>query len=133
MTRAQRHTNADRVLRHLRQTGEPRSAYQILAALRPEGFGAPMTVYRALEQLEAAGRVHRIESLNAWAACCRPAHSEAPVFLICQACGAVTETLDHALANALAALSARAGFTVEHTSVEIQGRCAACIASASAA
>lgn len=121
-----RRTHADRVLEHLGRQTKPLSAYQILEGLRGDGVNAATTVYRALEQLLAAGRVHRIESLNAWTVCCDPSHTETPVFEICEHCGAVTEHVDARLAENIAALSSHSGFKPEHSVIEIRGSCCAC-------
>lgn len=121
-----RRTHADRVFDVLQAQGQPLSAYQILEALRPDGVNAATTVYRALDQLHGAGRVHRIESLNAWTVCCAPRHAEPPVFEICTDCGAVTERLDNRLARDVAALSDRTGFAPDTSVIEIRGRCTRC-------
>ena len=125
-----RKTHAERVLEHLRGQTKPLSAYQILKDLRSEGVTAPTTVYRALDQLVASGRAHRIESLNAFTACCDPCYAETPVFEICENCGAVTEHVDARLAETIATLSSHSGFTPEHSVIEIRGRCGACRADA---
>ena len=128
--RSERRTHADRVLEHLRRQNKPLSAYKILEDLRSEGVTAATTVYRALDQLLAAGRVHRIESLNAWTACCDPSHAETPVFEICEDCGTVTEHVDTRVAQDIATLSKRSGFTPERSVIEIRGRCGTCRADA---
>ena len=66
--------NHKRVYAHLRKAGAPLSAYQILEAMHADGFRAPVTVYRALERLMGEGRIHRVESLNAFVPCCDPDH-----------------------------------------------------------
>ncbi|MCB1460156.1 MAG: transcriptional repressor, partial [Nitratireductor sp.] len=60
------------VLNALVAAGGPLSAYGILDQLREEGFRAPLQVYRALEKLVDQGKVHRLESLNAFVACSHP-------------------------------------------------------------
>ena len=62
---SKRVTHADRVFKYLQSQDRPVSAYDILEALRGDGVTASTTVYRALEKLLHAGKVHRIESLNA--------------------------------------------------------------------
>lgn len=126
-----RRTHADRVLEHLRRQTKPRSAYQILEDLRCEGVTATTTVYRALDQLVASGKVHRIESLNAFTACCDPSHTGSPVFEICEDCGAVTEHVHTRLAKDIAVLSRSSGFKPAHSVIEIRGRCGACVADSS--
>ena len=61
------------------------SAYMILDELRENGFRAPLQVYRALEKLISMGRVHRLESLNAFIACAHLSCEKIGVtaFLIC--------------------------------------------------
>ena len=121
-----RRTHADRVFDCLCAEARPLSAYQILEVLRGEGLNAPTTVYRALDQLVAAGRVHRIESLNAWTVCCAPHHVETPVFEICTVCGAVIEHLDAHIASSVAALANRTDFEPDTSVIEIRGRCGEC-------
>ena len=61
-------TGNDRlVFEVLRAADGPVSAYDIMDRLKPDRPRiAPTTVYRALEHLIRAGRVRRIESLNAY-------------------------------------------------------------------
>ena len=123
-------THSDRVLELLRCQRRPLSAYEILEALRGDGVTAAMTVYRALARLLESGQVHRIESLNAWTACCEPHHSGTPVFEICDGCGNVTEHVASHLARDIAALSADSGFVPDRPVIEIHGRCSDCGATA---
>ncbi len=124
--RSGRQTNADRVLAHLRHQERPQSAYQILDDFRGDGVTGAMMVYCALDQLRAAGQVHRIESLNAWTVCRDPSHATTPVFEICRDCGAVTEHLDARLSCDIAKLSDRTGLTPDRSVIEIHGRCGDC-------
>ena len=55
------------------------------------GSTKPPTVYRALDFLIAHGLVHRLESLNAYVGCPAPDASHEGQFLICGACGGVSE------------------------------------------
>ncbi|MEM9430794.1 MAG: Fur family transcriptional regulator [Pseudomonadota bacterium] len=114
------------MLAYLRSQHKPLSAYDILAGLRAEGVTAPTTVYRALDKLLADGRIHRIESLNAWTVCCDPHHGETAVFEICDACGATTEHVDEHLTLGIAALSERTGFRPDRSVIEVHGRCVDC-------
>lgn len=116
------------VLDALEAGGGPRSAYGLLDALRDEGLKAPQQVYRALTRLVETGLVHRIESMNAYVACCRPgAHGDgASVFLICRACEGAEEMTDRDTSEALGRLCARTGFLPEKRTVEVHGLCRAC-------
>ena len=42
---------------------EPLKAYEILDTLKERGVRAPMTVYRALDGLEAKGHIHKLDGL----------------------------------------------------------------------
>ena len=118
--------HVDRVLRYLQQQDRPLSAYDIMEGLRPDGVTASTTVYRALEKLLNAGRVHRIESLNAWMVCCGGHDNQTPVFSICDDCGTVTEHTDSDFNHSIARLSKKTGFEPNHSVLEIHGRCGDC-------
>ncbi|MEO0915365.1 MAG: Fur family transcriptional regulator [Pseudomonadota bacterium] len=126
--RSKRVTHADRVFSYLKTKDRPMSAYEILDGLRKDGVSASTTVYRALEKLLEAGKVHRIESLNAWTVCCGAHDGKTPVFAICDDCGAVTEHVDSDFAASIASLSERTGFHPNHSVLELHGRCSSCSA-----
>jgi Fur family zinc uptake transcriptional regulator len=116
-----------RVLELVWNSHQPAGAYAILDALRAENRNAaPPTVYRALEFLHAHGLVHRIESLNAYIGCVRPAHPHAGQFLICQSCGVTMELHDDAISDTVSRSARRIGFEAIHQTVEVAGRCPDC-------
>ena len=123
---SKRVTHADRVFKYLQSQDRPVSAYDILEGLRGDGVTASTTVYRALEKLLHAGKVHRIESLNAWTVCCGRHEGKTPVFAICNECGTVTEHVDDDFADSIAGLSKRTGFAPNHSVLELHGRCSDC-------
>jgi Fur family zinc uptake transcriptional regulator len=111
---------------------EPVGAYTLLDRLKPErANAAPVTVYRALEFLQAHGLVHKVERLNAFIGCAEPGehhhHDHSVQFLICSACGSVTEMEDPGIAAAVAQAATQAGFRPHHATVEVEGRCASCV------
>ncbi len=114
------------VLDRLVAAGTPLSAYAILDALRPSGLKAPLQVYRALDRLVDRGLVHRLESLNAFIACCHDQHDRTAVFLICQRCGAVDEEDAPTLQGAIADLARASNFAVDSVVLEIKGLCRGC-------
>ncbi|MEL6508575.1 MAG: Fur family transcriptional regulator [Pseudomonadota bacterium] len=124
--RSKRVTHADRVFDYLQSQDRPMSAYDILEGLRDDGVTASTTVYRALEKLTEVGKVHRIESLNAWTVCCGGHDGKTPVFAICDDCGTVTEHVDDDFADSIAGLSQRTGFAPNHSVLELHGRCSDC-------
>lgn len=116
----------DSVLRVLHDAATPMSAYQVLDRLRPDGIQSPPVVYRALERLEKAGRIHRLEGLNAYFACCGQDHAKGTVFAVCTTCRRVEEWSGDGIDALIGAQAARAGFAVVGRTIEVRGVCAAC-------
>ena len=127
--RAAAKPNHERVLHILKDAAAPMTAYEVLDAARKHGITAPPTVYRALKRLIGEGRVHRLESINAYVVCtdAHPTHGTA-VFAICNECGHVDEISETGMLKRLAATAAAHGFKVEHAVIELRGHCAACAA-----
>ena len=117
----------DSALAALRAAGQPMTAYAVLETLRAvRPSAAAPTAYRALSRLVGRGLVHRLESINAYVACCCDADCTAPVFAICERCGHVAERSAPRLATDLAAAAAKGGFVPQKSVVELIGRCAGC-------
>jgi Fur family zinc uptake transcriptional regulator len=110
----------------LRDVGRPVSAYELIEELRDKASLAPQTVYRSLDRLIAEGQAHRLESINAFVACCHPSHDGAAVFAICNDCGTVTEFDEAAAVDRLAAWARKSKFAVERMTLELRGRCRQC-------
>jgi Fur family zinc uptake transcriptional regulator len=116
-----------RVLEVVWSSHRPVKAYQILANLqRDRGTTAPPTVYRALDFLQEAGLVHRIESLSAFVGCGDPASPHVAQFLICKRCCAVAELGDSPVTRALAREVERLGFDAGRKTIEVEGICPDC-------
>lgn len=116
-----------RVLEVLLEGHRAMGAYEVLQRLAAEGFGnQPPVAYRALDFLVEAGLVHRIQRLNAFAACMHPGEAHAPAFLICRTCDAVAEAPGIQVRAALDAAAAGVGFAVERATVEALGLCPGC-------
>jgi len=110
----------------LRAANGPVSAYDILDRLKPDRPRiAPTTVYRALEHLIRAGRVRRIESLNAYLPATDTPDRDV-VFAICDDCGRVQERDAAAEVGRITKALARDGFRPTHPVVEVHGRCGEC-------
>lgn len=117
-----------RALEILLESHRAMGAYDVLARLVAEGFGnQPPVAYRALDFLVEHGLAHRVQRLNAFAACMHPGQAHAPVFLICGTCGLVAEAAAAPVVAALEGAATAAGFTVERSTVEALGTCAACL------
>lgn len=102
-------------------------AYDIIERMASRGpRPAPITVYRALDFLEAHGLVHKIESRNAFIACTHPHDGQPAAMLVCERCGLVAE-LDAPQAFAsLRQAAVSQDFEVRRSVVELSGLCGAC-------
>lgn len=118
--------NHEIVFAALQGSRKPMTAYDLLSRLRPKGLTAPTTVYRALDRLISDGRVHRLESLNAFVACGCEHKGDAAMFSICNDCGRAEEIADAKLQNDIQAIARRSGFKLSHSVVELHGRCKTC-------
>lgn len=116
-----------RVLEILLQQHRALGAYEILEVLAADGFGAqPPVAYRALDFLVRHGLAHRIERINAYAACAHPGHDHVPAFLICRACKAVAEAQTELDQGRLGVAARATGFIIERIVVEAEGLCPNC-------
>lgn len=120
--------NQSLVFEQLEKFSAPLSAYTILDGVREDGMRAPLQVYRALEKLVALGKVHKLESLNAYIACSHPhcgAHNVS-AFGICDSCETVIEITDDGLSASLQELAKANSFVSKRAVIELRGECAAC-------
>lgn len=105
----------------------PLKAYEILDNLKEKGVRAPMTVYRALEGLEAKGLIHKLEGLNSFVMCNHAEPHKLQVFLVCEECPTVNEVDIDGLEAMLAPFAKEAGFSMETARLEVRGRCDVCV------
>jgi Fur family zinc uptake transcriptional regulator len=120
--------NQQLVLNVLNKADMPLSAYSILDGLREFGFKAPLQVYRALDRLIELGKVHRIESMNAFIACehslCKV--SDMTAFTICDKCEKVSEVKDKELSDYMHLRAEKFGLQAPKTNIEFHGLCSHC-------
>ncbi len=116
----------DLIVEVLKTANKPMTAYALLDALKIAGIKAPQTVYRALNQLVSEGRVHRLDSLNAYCLCQHRGHLHPSVFFICNACGLVWEQDSPALQTVIQQLATAQNFAFSHSVLEIKGQCTDC-------
>ena len=107
----------------------PMKAYSILFNVQKKGIKAPLQVYRALDKLVEIGKIHKIESRNAFIACqnsnCQI--SKATVFSICESCEKVTEIHNHKLSKHLKEFRDNSGMKYSKYNLEFFGLCKKCI------
>ena len=115
------------VLAVLRSRRMPLSAYEVLRRLlEVHPRLAPPTIYRALAALTERGKVHRLESLNAFIACQCDRHHDASILSICTDCGAVEENLSTDLLATLSGIAGKSGFAPMRHVIEVHGQCGTC-------
>ena len=107
---------------------EPLKAYSILYNVQKSGIKAPQQIYRALDKLIEIGKIHKIESRNAFVACknsnCEV--SKATAFSICEKCEQVEEINDKKLSRYLANYSDKTGMKYKKYNLEFFGLCRKC-------
>jgi Fur family zinc uptake transcriptional regulator len=118
----------------------PSGAYDLLDRLRQHHAGAaPPTVYRALDFLLEQGLIHKVERLSAFVGCMHSldadhegddSHVHAVQFLICKKCNRVTELNDNEIGQALVRAARRSGFALNGSTIEADGTCSSCAATA---
>ncbi len=118
------------VLKTLRKSSKPLSAYDLLERLKPQGIQAPPVIYRALNALVKEGTVHKIKELSAFVACdCPKEHQHAlSVLTVCHECKKVTEIHDHAVIDQLETLREAGVRLIPHAVIELPVTCESCAA-----
>ena len=116
------------VFREIAASHRAIGAYEVLDKLAAKGERlAPISVYRAIDALVAAGIVHRFESRNAFFAC-HAGHDMRQLVLACETCGRVAEVDGDKVFAAIDAAAASAAFSTKGAVVEVRGLCATCAA-----
>ena len=109
------------VFREIAASHKAIGAYEVLDRLAARGERlAPISVYRAIEALVAAGIVHRFESRNAFFAC-HAGHEMRQLVLACEACGRVAEVDADKVFAAIDKSADVAGFSAKGAVVEVGG------------
>ena len=116
------------VLDIIEKSSQPLKAYSILFDVKKKGINAPLQVYRALDKLVEIGKIHKIESRNAFVACknskCQIA--KATVFSICESCEDVTEVSNLKLSKYLNNFADKSGMKYNKYNLEFFGLCKNC-------
>jgi Fur family zinc uptake transcriptional regulator len=102
-------------------------AYDLLEILQREDPKAkPVTIYRALDFLLAAGLIHKVASLNAFVGCSSPETSHHSVLLICNTCQNTREVASQSIYEAICEIGEKNAFLPQQSIFELHGCCAAC-------
>jgi Fur family transcriptional regulator, zinc uptake regulator len=118
------------VLNEIAGSHEALGAYEVLERLARKGTRlAPISLYRAIDALLAAGAVHRLESRNAFFACHAQhasSNEDHKLFLVCESCGRVAEVGSHRLFGEISTAAEEVSFLPKHTVAEVSGLCTDC-------
>ena len=120
--------NQQIVLNIIEKAKGPLKAYSILFNVQKKGINAPQQIYRALDKLIEMGKIHKIESKNAFVAC-RNSNceiSKATAFSICESCEMVDEINDAKLTKYLTNFSDKKGTKYKRFNLEFFGLCKKC-------
>ena len=120
--------NQQVVLDIIEKAKEPLKAYSILFNVQKKGIKAPQQIYRALDKLIEIGKIHKIESRNAFVACknenCEI--SKATAFSICENCEKITEINNLKLSKYLTNFEDDTGMKYQKYNLEFYGLCKKC-------
>ena len=120
--------NQQIVLNLVEKSTQPLKAYSILFNVQKKGLKAPLQVYRALDKLVEIGKIHKIESRNAFVACKNSncVVSNATAFSICEGCEKVTEINNSKLSKYLSNFEDNSGMKYSKYNLEFFGLCKKC-------
>ncbi|NQV76939.1 MAG: transcriptional repressor [Lutibacter sp.] len=107
---------------------EPLKAYSILFNVQKKGIKAPLQVYRALDKLVEIGKIHKVESRNAFIACKSSSCeiSKATAFSICTKCENISEINNPKLSKYLSNFESNDGMKYNKYNLEFFGLCKKC-------
>ena len=109
-------------------SSEPLKAYSILFNVQKKGIKAPLQVYRALDKLVELGKIHKIESRNAFIACQNSSCQifKATAFSICESCKKISEISNSKLSKYLSNFADESGMKYSKYNLEFFGLCKKC-------
>ena len=115
------------VLRIISLSKKPIKAYDILKKLANKIKNPkPPTAYRAIDFWQKHNFIHRVESLNAYAACSEGHAHTGTQFLICDDCGKVIESNFRGISEILKKNIQNNTFKTLRWNLEINGICNQC-------
>ena len=120
--------NQQIVLDIIEKAKGPLKAYSILFNVQKKGINAPQQIYRALDKLIKIGKIHKIESKNAFVACTSSncEISKATAFSICESCEKVSEINNSKLSKYLSNFEDDSGMRYNKYNLEFFGLCKKC-------
>lgn len=117
-----------KVFDFIESSKSPLGAYDLLndQNLRAIGFKAPTQIYRALKQLLDLQLIHRVESLNAFVACCKEHEEGLSILAICDSCGQVQDIPAEDLVAQVAKEVGKKFPGLKELNIELKGVCEEC-------
>ena len=117
------------VLFQLWHSEKPLKAYELLDKLKMTSENLKVaTIYRALDYFVEEGLVHKLESIQSYTLCSKPAkHLPFEVFLVCNNCHQVDEVHDKSLEALIKNLALTNCFDLNEGTIELKGFCQNCL------
>ena len=116
------------ILDLIEKSDQPLKENSILFDVKKKGIKAPPQVYRALDKLIEIGKIHKIESKNAFVACkntnCDVTKTTA--FSICEKCENIEEIKDTKISKYLKSFKDNSGMNYTRYNLELFGLCKKC-------
>ena len=116
-----------RVLSILLTFKKPMGAYEILNVLSSDTRKInPPTIYRAIEFWHQHGFVHKIESINAYIACCHHKYHKNFCIFICNKCHSAIELELKQLSTLISNIATKENLIISESITEMYGQCQRC-------
>jgi len=119
--------NNSLVLNILKKNPKGLTAYQILNRIQKFKFVQPMTIYRALKDLEEQGLIHKTNKNKAFHLCSTSGnHDHNAVLAVCDDCGVAEELNTNIFSKVIKDIRSKKKFNFENFNLEITTTCKEC-------
>tara|TARA_B100001121_G_scaffold301197_1_gene312022 strand:+ start:105 stop:473 length:369 start_codon:yes stop_codon:yes gene_type:complete len=119
--------NNSLVLNILKKNPKGLTAYQILNRIQKFKFVQPMTIYRALKDLEEQGLIHKTNKNKTFHLCSTSGnHDHNAVLAVCDDCGVAEELNTNIFSKVIKDLRSKKKFNFENFNLEITTTCKEC-------
>ena len=120
--------NDELVLDIIKGNSKSLTAYEILNKVQKFKKTQPMSVYRALKNLQSQGKIHKSNQNKSFLLCNENDHDHThnPVLVICKDCGKTEELEVSTFSKLLSNLKTKANFQFQDFQMEVSSTCRAC-------
>ena len=115
------------VLNILKKNSKGLTAYQILERIQKFKFVQPMTIYRALKELNDKGLIHKTNKNKTFHLCnTSGSHEHNAVLAVCNDCGAAEELKTKLFSKIIKHVKSKKKFDFSNFNLEITTTCKEC-------